>query len=72
MSGIRIETGNLLTPDGMPYYGFKVTIGGIQDPEAVKRTYDDIEKILHGSNTTYKTHEEHTPQGTFKSYSVWT
>lgn len=69
MSNVKIETGNLTTPDGTPYKGFKVTIGGSPNPE---RTYDDIEKILGKNNVSYKTHEERNPNGTFKSYSVST
>jgi hypothetical protein len=62
----------LVTPDGTPYKGFKVSIGGIQDPSEVRRTYDDVEAILHKNQVEYKVHEERTPQGTFKSYSVST
>lgn len=72
MAGIRIYTGELRTPDGTPYKGFKVTIGGITDPETIKRSYEDIEKILKGSRLKYKEHEEKTPDGKFKSYSVST
>lgn len=61
-----------MTPDGTPYHGFKVSIGGIQDPATIKRTYDDIEKIFKSNEVNFKTHEEHTPSGTFKSYTVST
>lgn len=72
VAGIKIETGDLHTPDGTPYHGFKVSIGGITDPAAVLRTYDDIEKILHQNKVPYIEHEEHTPEGKFKSYSITT
>ncbi len=59
-----------MMPDGTAYRGFKVTIGGITDPATIKRTYDDIEAIFKSNQTKFKIHEEHTPAGTFKSYSV--
>ena len=70
VAGARIETGNLTTPDGTPYRGFKVSIGGVSDPSSVERTYADIEKILGRDKVSFKTHEETTPSGTFKSYSI--
>ena len=69
---MRVEKGNLVTPSGTPYSGFKVTVGGITDPASVQRTYSDIEAILSQYKTEYKTHEEHKPDGTFKSYTVET
>ena len=42
------------------------------DPASVTRTYDDIEAILHQNKVEYKTHEEHRPDGKFKSYTVST
>jgi len=47
-----------------------VTIGGVTDPSEIKRTYDDIEAIFKSNQTNYKIYEEHTPNGTFKSYTV--
>ena len=70
--GVRIETGDLISPDGTPYRGFKVTIGGIQDPSQIKRTYDDIEAIFKSHEVNFKTHEERDVEGHFKSYSVET
>lgn len=69
---MRIETGNLYTPSGEQYSGFKITIGGITDPSTVVRTYEDIERILHENQKPFAIHEEHTAAGTFKSYSVST
>ena len=69
---MRVETGDLTTPGGTPYRGFKVSIGGIQDPAQIKRTYDDIEKIIGGNNLPFKTYEEKTSTGTFLSYRVET
>lgn len=52
------------------YTGFEVKFGGLQtDPI---RNYDDINKIFKSDSVTFKTHEEHTLSGTFKSYSVGT
>ena len=59
-----------MTPDGTPYRGFKVTIGGIQDPAEIKRSYEDIERILKGNNHPYREYETKTDQGTFKSFVV--
>ena len=59
-----------MTPDGTPYHGFKVSIGGITDPSEVVRTYADIEAILHKNQVPFKTHEESHSDGTFKSYTV--
>ena len=58
-----------MTPDGTAYRGFKVTIGGLSNPE---RTYDDIESILNRNKMPYKIHEERTTDGKFKSYMVET
>jgi hypothetical protein len=60
----------LITPDGTPYKGFKVTVGGVQGE--VKRSYKEIEAIFKSNEVNFKTHEEHTSSGTFKSYSVST
>lgn len=68
--GIRIEVGRILTPSGEVIKGFKVSIGGQQ--EEPERSYDDIESIFKSNEASYKTFEEHTPQGTFKSYVVIT
>ena len=59
-----------MTPGGILYKGFKVSIGGIQNPAQVERTYEDIEKIIRGNNLPFKTHEEKTSTGTFRSYIV--
>mgnify|MGYP001608740100 FL=1 len=72
ITNTRIETGRLTTPSGVDYVGFKVTIGSMLDPASVTRTYDDIEAILHQNKVEYKTHEEHRPDGKFKSYTVST
>ena len=61
-----------MTPDGTPYRGFKVSIGGVTDPSTIKRTYEDIEAIFRSNEATFKTFEEKTPAGTFKSYVVET
>ena len=72
MAGIRIETGDLYTPSGTPFHGFKITVGGTLDPESVVRTYEDIEKIFKANSAKYKVHEEKRPDGKFKSYTVET
>ena len=64
--------GRLLSPNGMEFVGVQVSIGGITDPSGIRRTYDDIEKILHQNKVEYKVHEESRPDGRFKSYSVST
>lgn len=69
---MQVATGNLYTPDGTPYVGFKVTIGGVTDPASIERTYEDIERILHSNQQPYKVFEEKTEYGTFKSYTVET
>ena len=69
---MRIETGSLYTPSGEQYNGFKVTIGEITDPSTIQRTYEDIESILGKDNVKYSIHEEHRPDGKFKSYSIST
>ena len=66
------ETGHLTTPYGDEYDGFKITVGGIQDPAEIKRTYDDIEEILGKNQIPFKTHEVDSPSGKFRSYSVST
>ena len=70
--GIRIETGRIKTPYGSEINGFKVTIGGIQDPAEIKRSYDDIERIFKSNEKTFKVTEEHNPNGTFKTYTAET
>ena len=72
LASVRIETGNLTTPSGEEYHGFKVTIGKEFDSSNVQRTYDDIEKILGKNNIAYKVEEERRINGTFKSYTVET
>ena len=72
LSGVKIESGRLQTPSGTEFIGFKVTIGGVTDPASVTRTYDDIERILGKNKVDFKTHEEKSPNGTFRSYTVET
>lgn len=60
----------MTTPDGTSYRGFKVTIGGIQDPTTVKRTYDDINKIFKANPEGYKVSEERDELGHFKAFTV--
>lgn len=69
---VRIERGDITTPFGEKISGFKVTVGGITDPSTVIRTYEDIEKIFKANPGNYKVHEEKTPDGKFKSYTVST
>jgi len=68
---VRIERGRLISPSGIEYLGFKVTIGAT-DPADTKRTYEDIEKIFKSNQQTYHTFEERTEKGTFKRYIVET
>jgi len=49
-----------------------VSLGGAIDPSEVERKYDDIEAIMGKNKVPFKIHEESTPQGTFRSYSVST
>jgi len=49
-----------------------VTIGGVTDPETIKRSYEDIEAIFKSNELKFKTYEEKTPDGKFKSYIVET
>jgi virulence-associated protein VapD len=45
-----------------------VTIGGIQDPSEIQRTYDDIRNIL--KNHTFKEYGETHADGTFKKFVI--
>ena len=72
VNGIKITQGRLLSPEGIEYRGFEVHIGGISDPGEIKRSYEDIERILHQNQVPYKIIETKTDGGTFKSYSVST
>ena len=67
-----MKQGRLISPSGVEYTGFSITLGGITDPVSIERSYEDIEKILHQNKVEYKIHEEHKPDGTFKSYMVQT
>jgi len=67
---VRIEVGELTTPDGTPYKGFKVSIGGgITDPATIERTYEDIDKIFKANPGEYKVKETRTPDGKFQSFT---
>lgn len=67
-----MRQGRILSPSGIEFNGVEITIGGISDPGAIKRTYDDIEKILRGNKQSYKEVETKTEAGTFKSYVIET
>jgi len=69
---VRVQVGGVDSPFGNRVDGFRVTVGGALDPSTVKRTYEDIERILHENKVEYVTHEETRPDGRFKSYSVST
>lgn len=71
LAGVKVETGRIKTPNGEEIQGFKITIGGVKNPEDIKRTYEDIEKIL-GRERGLVIKEEHNADGSFKSYSVST
>jgi hypothetical protein len=68
---VRVETGNLTTPDGTPYRGFKITVGGLLDPENIERTYSDILRILHRNAREFRVKEERDG-GKFKSLVIET
>lgn len=72
VANTRVSYGKNYTPSGEEYFGVKVTIGGVLDPSEVKRSYDDIEAILHENKVSYKEHLDLTDKGTFKSYSIKT
>lgn len=72
VQNVKVEHGKLTTPDGTPFFGVKISIGEITDPATIKRTYDDIEKIMGRNQVPFKIHEEKTAAGTFRSYSVET
>ncbi|MBI3981189.1 hypothetical protein HY345_04280 [Candidatus Microgenomates bacterium] len=71
-STIKIETGDLETPDGTPYHGFKVVVGGLQNNAEVIRTYADIERIFKSREALFKTHETDDLFGHFRTYTVST
>lgn len=50
----------------------KVTIGGIVDPSTIKRTYEDIDKIVKSNPDSFKVKEERDSSGHFKSFIVST
>jgi len=70
LANVKIERGNLTTPLGTPYIGFKVTIGAVTDPRTIARTYEDIEAILKSNKVSYRETLERRPDGKFKSYKV--
>ena len=67
---MRVRLGRLLSPGGMEFVGAQISIGGIADPAGIKRTYEDIERILHSNKQPYKEVETRTEQGTFKSFVI--
>lgn len=67
---MKIETGDLTTPDGTPYKGFKITVGG--SPIEAERTYQDIDAIFKANPDKYRVKEERFPDGKFKSFTVET
>jgi hypothetical protein len=56
--------------DGVPC--IKVTLGHVTEDWEIKRTYDDIDKILGKHAQKFKVSEEKYPDGKFKSYTVET
>jgi len=62
----------LSTPDGTPYRGFKVSVGGGKTKAEIERTYEDIYKIFKSNPGDYKIHEERDEKGQLKSYTVTT
>lgn len=69
LAGVKVEVGELTTPGGIPYKGFKITLGGVSNPD-VKRTYEDIVAILHSQQQPYKEFETKTKEGKFKSFVI--
>ena len=68
---MRVETGNLTTPDGTPYRGFKITVGGFLDPANTERTYEDVLRILRRDAREFRVTEERD-SGKFKSLIIET
>ena len=68
----RITVGRVYTPFGEEVNGFKVTIGGVLNPEDIKRTYEDIDKVFKSNPGKHKVHDEHDENGKFKSFIVET
>lgn len=61
VAGIRIETGNLVTPDGIPYRGFKVTIDDGLPPARLEYAREKINEVLGKTQENYKvTHHSNT------------
>lgn len=63
----KLETGKLVSPDGVPFVGFKLTFtdsGGVPMDEL---NYDDINAIIHSNPDKVYIKEEKTVDGKFKS-----
>lgn len=51
---MKVETGNLTTPDGTPYNGFKVTIDDGLPPVKLDYARERVTEILHKLPSDYK------------------
>ena len=73
IAGIRIRTGRLISPLGTEYKGIEVSVGdGYPDPASKEHAEASIKKVLDDRKVEYVIHEERTPSGTFKSFSLST
>lgn len=67
----RIEKGTFLSPFGVLYDGWKVTISDdYPDPPSEAYIQDSIKKILDDYEVKYTVYESRDSKGNFKSYSI--
>jgi len=65
----KLETGRLVSPDGVPFVGFKITITDKGGDHMTELNYDDINAMVRSHPDKIFTKEERTSDGKFKSIS---
>lgn len=65
----KLETGRLVSPDGVPFVGFKITITDAGGAPMDTINFDDIDAMVRSHPDEIYTKESYTEDGKFKSIS---
>lgn len=57
-ANLKYEKGSLTTPEGVPYIGFRVSIGAVRDPANFEMSYEDVKAIFKSNPNNFKVLEE--------------
>lgn len=63
----KLETGRLVSPDGVPFVGFKLTFTDLGGPAMTELNYEDIERMVGANPDEVVLVEDRDENGRLKS-----